>query len=127
MKHVDAFETTDLPERLGREFAAGAPCVAVLVAADGDGAVDDTADAVGGVDEPRTRRASATVFRVGDGYVVQCDDVGGKPQTVGMGSDQLDGYVERVRRDDAWTVLSIAEEGTGARRERPESGSLADR
>lgn len=36
MKHVDTLETTGLPDRLGRELAAGAPRVAVVIeSADG--------------------------------------------------------------------------------------------
>ena len=130
MKHVDDFETTTLPEWLGREFAAGAPCVAVLVEA-GEGTRDlAQTDSTPAANDARTagssRRASATVYRVGDAYVVECEDADGAVETVGMGPGQLDAYVERVRGDDEWTVLSLADE-LGARRERPRGESAAGR
>lgn len=145
MKHLGDVETTALPEGLGREFAADAPCVAVLVGsgvdAGGGGAVggdaDDEEAAELPSDHPGTlaaepsRRSSATVYRVGEGYVVEYEGTSGTTETVGMGPGQLDAYVERVRRDDEWTVLSIADEGAGARSDvvgsRPESESPADR
>lgn len=119
MKHVDAFETTALPEGLGREFVTDAPCIAVLVESGGDPVVGDSSEpptersgaSAGG----SPRRASATVFRVGEGYVVECEDQNGTTETVGMGPGQLEAYVERVRGDDAWTVLSIGDEGAGGR------------
>ena len=126
MKHVDDFETTPLPEDLGREFTANAPCVAVFVEASSDADAGDSADTSadrGATPSGTSRRASVTVYRVGDGYVVECEGAGGDTETVGMGPGQLDAYVDRVRQDDEWTVLSIAVEGTRARRERLEGES----
>lgn len=131
MKHVDAFETTALPDGLGRAFATDAPCVAVLVesrdGAGGEESIDRSDEQVGGVREEPSRRASVTVFRVGDGYVVECEDADGATETVGMGPGQLEAYVERVREDEAWTVLSVADEGAGLRRDRPEGEPPAGR
>lgn len=127
MRHVDGFETTDLPERLGRELAAGAPCVAVMVADDGDEIAEPSDGAVGDAAGRPARRASATVYRVGDGYVIERDDASGEAETVGMRSDQLEAYLERVRRDDAWTVLSITEQGADGGRERIGSQSTPRR
>lgn len=127
MKHVDAFETTDLPEQLGREFAASGSCVAVLVASDAGDTGEPSVDAAGDYVERPAGRASATAFSVGDGYVVERNDASGNVETLGMRSDQFDAYVERVRGDEAWTVLSVAEGSGGGRRERVGSGSLADR
>lgn len=127
MRHVDGFETTDLPERLGRELAAGAPCVAVMVADDGDDTGEPSVGD-GGDDAGRpARRASATVYRVGDGYVIERDDASGVAETVGMRSDQLEAYLAGVRHDDAWTVLSITEQGAGGGRERIGSESTPRR
>lgn len=123
MKHVDASETTALPERLGRAFTAEAPCVAVVVA-DHEGPPDSQG---GATNEPlgHSGRARATVYRVGDGYVIEGEDADGNTETVGARSEVVEAYVERVRRDDAWTLLSVADEVTGARRERVEDESLA--
>lgn len=125
MKHVDESEATALPERLGRAFVAGAPCVAVVVADD-----EESHGSPGGeTDEPvgHAGRARATVYRVGDGYVIEGEDASGNTETVGVRSEAVEAYVDRVRRDGAWTLLSIADEGTGARRERVEDESLAGR
>ena len=114
MKHVDAIETIDLPEGFARELTAGAPCVAVLVERAGGGSRGTPMD-VGG-DPPR--RASTTAFTVGEGYVLQCTDANGRTEFVGLRGDLLGEYVEAVRADEDWTVLSIEDEGAGARRSR---------
>ena len=123
MKHVDPLETTELPDRLAREFTAGATCVAVLVEASDDESDEPPPDLGGDVRGAPSRRASVTVFRVGEGYVAVGDGADGTTQTVGMGPDQFQEYVERVRQDDGWTVLSGTAGGTDARRERIEGGS----
>lgn len=137
MKHVDAFETTALPGDLGRGFAADAPSVAVLVEAGRSSGGESERESEGDGEEPTgppagrrdaagdgsPRRASVTVYRVGDGYVLDYTDASGASEVVGMGPGQLEAYVDRVREDDEWTVLSIADEGTGARREHLEGES----
>lgn len=127
MRHVDAVETTDLPERLGREFVAKGSCVAVLVAADAGDAGEPSTDVAGEYVGRPAGRASATVFRVGDGYVVERNGASGDVGTFGMRSDQFDAYLARVRDDEDWTVLSVAEGRRSERRGRVESGTLADR
>jgi hypothetical protein len=130
VKHVDDFETTPLPGDLGREFAADAPCVAVLVEGEDASAAESDAPpaersgagdrAPSGRDAPEgvpRRRASVTVYRVGDGYVLDCAEASGEVEAVGMRPGQLSAYVDRVRDDDEWTVLSIAEAGSGTWRE----------
>lgn len=126
MKHVDPLETTELPDRLAREFTAGATCVAVMVEASGGESVEPPADLGGEVRGAPSRRTSVTVFRVGEGYVAVGDGAGGATETVGMGPGQFEEYVERVRQDDGWTVLS-GTGGTGARREQLEGGSTLGR
>ena len=142
MKHVDAFETTALPGDLGRGFAADAPSVAVLVEAGRGGGGESERESPGESEGPTggpptgrrdaagdgsPRRASVTVYRVGDGYVLDCTDASGAIDVVGMGPGQLEAYVDRVREDDEWTVLSIADQGTGTRREPLEGESPPSR
>lgn len=109
MRHVDAVETAALPGPLGRELAAGARCVAVVIDSTGGEPSQRNPGADRAAAGRPTRRASASVFRVGDGYVVKCNDAVGGVGTVAMRADQLEEYVERVRRDGAWTYLSVAE------------------
>ena len=134
MKHVDDFETTALPGDLGRRFAADAPSVAVLVEArrggrggSGDGGEGPPAGRQDANGDGPPGRASVTVYRVGDGYVLDCTDASGASELVGMGPGQLEAYVDRVREDEEWTVLSIADQGTTGRRERLEGESTPGR
>ena len=120
MKPVDSIETIDLPEDFARELTAGAPSVAVLVERVGGGSPIDA-------DGRTARRASTTAFPVGEGYVLQCTDPDGGTAFLGLRGEQLGEYVEAVRADDDWTVLSIEDEGTGARRIRPAGGSTTGR
>ena len=115
MKHVEDVETIELPEGFARELTAGAPSVAVLIERVGGGSRGSPID----VDGRPPRRASTTAFPVGEGYVLQCTDAAGRTTFVGLRGEQLGAYVEAVRADDDWTVLSIEEEGAGARRSRP--------
>ena len=123
MKHLDAIETIDLPEGFARELTAGAPCVAVFVERTGGGSRGTPID----VGERPPRRASTTAFPVGEGYVLQYTDANGRTEFVGLRGDRLGEYVGAVRADDDWTVLSIEDEGTGARGRRAAGGSTVGR
>jgi hypothetical protein len=109
MRHVDAVETTPLPDPLERELDTGARCVAVVVDSTGGEPSHTDSGADRAAAGRPTRRASASIFRVGDGYVLKCNDADGGVGTVAMRADQLEEYLERVRHDDAWTYLSVAE------------------
>lgn len=106
MDPLHEIETTDLPELLGYELLEGGACEAVIVES------DEKPASVGG--EPRGRdgqdrmgRASASLFRIGEAYLMKAVDRAGNVRFLALRRNEATEYLRRVRQDGDWTVLAL--------------------
>lgn len=133
MTHFEELEPIALPDEFAQALLTGASCEAVVVESKASGIPIDASDADGkptgadvtGVDTGR--RGSVALFRVGRAYVAEIVERRGPARTVGLAPGDAKSYVDRVSRDDEWTVLSIegalSATGRGAREQkRPPAG-----
>lgn len=115
MNHLDDLETVDLPGEFARALLAGASSEAVVVES-------GTSEASGGPPDRRRertdRRYSIVLYRVGRAFVAEAVDSDGSTRHLGLAPAEGERYVERVERDDGWTLLWIAGALAGDRLER---------
>lgn len=113
MTHFEELEPIALPDEFAQALLAEASCEAVVVESNASGEPIDASEAdvkptgadVAGVDTGR--RGSVALFRVGRAYVAEIVEGRGVARTVGLAPADAESYVDRVIRDDEWTVLSI--------------------
>lgn len=125
MSHVADLPTVALPPAFAEALLVDASCEAVMVEATGPGESIDTSDLTTTGAE---RRNSVTLFRAGRAYVAEITERGGPTRTVGLAPADARAYVERVDRDDAWTVLSVEGVLSAGNREAEDwAGTTAER
>lgn len=111
MNHFDDLETVDLPGELARALLAGASSEAVVVESRAPGAPRPSESSGGPPDRRRERtgrRYSVVLYRVGRAFVAEAVDDDGFTRHLGLAPANGEAYVERVERDDEWTLLWIA-------------------
>lgn len=101
----DDLETVDLPGEFARALLAGASSEAVVVESSASEASSGPPDRG---NERTSRRYSVVLYRVGRAFVAEAVDGDGSTRHIGLAPAAGEEYVERVERDDWWTVLWVA-------------------
>lgn len=118
MTHFDDLETVDLPRAFARALLAGAASEVVVVES-------RTSETSGGSTDGRhertDRRRGVVLYRVGRAFVAESVDRDGSTRHLGLAPAEGERYVERVGRDDGWTLLQITGSLAGDHREQEET------
>ena len=113
MNHFEDLHTVDLPAEFAGALLAGASSEAVVVESKASGEPRGP-----GVPPDRAgRRDSVVLYRVGRAFVAEAVDGDGVTRHVGLAPAEGTRFVERVERDDEWTLLGIAGTLAADRRE----------
>lgn len=113
MNHFEDLATVDLPTEFARALLAGGSSEAVVVESEASGGPRGS-----GLPPDRAgRRDSVVLYRVGRAFVAEAVDGDGVTRHLGLAPAEGARYVERVERDDEWTLLGIAGALAADRRE----------
>lgn len=117
MNHFEDLHTVDLPAEFARALLVGASSEAVVVESKASGGARGSGGPPDRRHERASRRDSVVLYRVGRAFVAEAVDGDGVTRHLGLAPAEGARYVERVERDDEWTLLEIAGAVAAGRRE----------